>query len=392
MSRRRLTTIGILIGLGAAGTAVAGGLWLDVNTTTPNGYEIGTASSLLVDTGGGVFEEAWLALNGNNAIITSPGDLDLGLLSLYDQDDMVGPYFTFDEGELELRRDQNWVVRATELSEYSTLSFRTPGHQMWFVSNDTGSSSFQNKAFQWKASGLSNGHTLMDLWAGSAGWGTVHIAGSLYENESFDLAEGFWKGDRPIGAGDVVRIDPAAPNAVRLAEQAADPTVVGVVSTGPGIVMGGGAFSVRRLAEIWGEEVAAAFERERDVLWALALERHPELLERTAELQTFDGFLWARLGGGSRPATEKTEELARLRADYDERCFAERFARVALAGRVPVKVDAGQGGIRIGDLLMSSANPGHAMRADGTLGTIIGKALQPLETGQGVIMMQVMLR
>lgn len=407
MPRRTLTTIAILIGLGAATAALAGGLWIYVNRTTPNGYDIGTTSSLLVDTGGGVNEEAWLALNQNNAIITSPGDLDLGLLSLYDQDSMSEPHYTFDEGELELRRDQNWVVRATDLSSSSTLSFRTPGHQMWFVSNDTGGSAFQTRAFQWKASGLTNGDTLMDLWGGSAGWGTVHIAGSLYENESFDLAEAFWKGgDQPIGAGDVVRIDPEVPDAVRLAEQAAEPTVVGVVSTEPGIVMGGGAFSGQQLAKIWGEEYAAVFERERNALNALALEKRPDLLERAAELHSFDGFLWARFGGSSGQATEKAEDLARLRAEYEDDCFQltqdiesielglffeERFVRVALAGRVPVKVDATYDEIRVGDLLMSSPTPGHAMRANGTLGTIIGKALQPLETGQGVIMMQVML-
>jgi hypothetical protein len=61
-------------------------------------------------------------------------------------------------------------------------------------------------------------------------------------------------------------------------------------------------------------------------------------------------------------------------------------AMLALAGRVPCKVDARYGPVRRGDLLTSSPTPGHAMRAtDPKVGTIIGKALQTLEDGTGVI-------
>jgi hypothetical protein len=49
----------------------------------------------------------------------------------------------------------------------------------------------------------------------------------LSQNASFDLAEAFWKSDLAIEAGDVVRIDPASPNAVILAREANDPAVVG---------------------------------------------------------------------------------------------------------------------------------------------------------------------
>lgn len=67
---------------------------------------------------------------------------------------------------------------------------------------------------------------------------------------------------------------------------------------------------------------------------------------------------------------------------------------LALAGRVPVKVCAAGGAIRPGDLLVSSAIPGRAMRAPANPapGTILGKALGRLERGQGVIDMLVMLR
>jgi hypothetical protein len=50
------------------------------------------------------------------------------------------------------------------------------------------------------------------------------------------------------------------------------------------------------------------------------------------------------------------------------------------------KVDATEAPIEVGDLLTSSKNPGHAKKAtDPKLGTIIGKALEPLEKGTGYI-------
>ena len=68
-------------------------------------------------------------------------------------------------------------------------------------------------------------------------------------------------------------------------------------------------------------------------------------------------------------------------------------APVAFSGVVVCKVDAGYGEIRVGDLLTASATPGHAKRADDPqLGTILGKALEPLDDGIGSIRVLVMLR
>ena len=68
--------------------------------------------------------------------------------------------------------------------------------------------------------------------------------------------------------------------------------------------------------------------------------------------------------------------------------------QLALAGRVPVKVSAENGAIRPGDLLVASSTPGHAMRAPANPapGTVIGKALDNLDSGTGIIKMLVMLR
>jgi len=66
---------------------------------------------------------------------------------------------------------------------------------------------------------------------------------------------------------------------------------------------------------------------------------------------------------------------------------------VATSGIVPCKVDAGFGPIRRGDLLVASPNPGHAMRAvESTPGTVLGKALEPMASGTGLIRVLVMLR
>ena len=68
---------------------------------------------------------------------------------------------------------------------------------------------------------------------------------------------------------------------------------------------------------------------------------------------------------------------------------------LALVGRVPVKADAGYGAIRVGDLLTTSATPGHAMRCADRLqcvGAIVGKALEPLDGGTGVILALVTLQ
>ena len=61
---------------------------------------------------------------------------------------------------------------------------------------------------------------------------------------------------------------------------------------------------------------------------------------------------------------------------------------IALMSKVFCKVDAEFGAIEIGDLLTTSPTPGHAMKvgdATQALGTIIGKALKPLNSGQGLV-------
>ena len=75
--------------------------------------------------------------------------------------------------------------------------------------------------------------------------------------------------------------------------------------------------------------------------------------------------------------------------------------QVATTGRVRVKVDASHGPVRIGDLLVTGDRPGMAMKSvpvevSGITmhrpGTIIGKALEPLDRGEGEILVLLSLQ
>ena len=68
---------------------------------------------------------------------------------------------------------------------------------------------------------------------------------------------------------------------------------------------------------------------------------------------------------------------------------------IALAGRAPVKATTENGPINKGDLLTTSSIPGHAMKCDDRLkciGAIVGKALEPLDSGTGKVMALVTLQ
>ena len=79
----------------------------------------------------------------------------------------------------------------------------------------------------------------------------------------------------------------------------------------------------------------------------------------------------------------------------------EGKVKVATTGRVKVKVDATRAPVRAGDLLVTSDVPGVAMKSEPVSfagvsmhrpGTIIGKALEPLEKGTGEILVLLSLQ
>jgi hypothetical protein len=74
---------------------------------------------------------------------------------------------------------------------------------------------------------------------------------------------------------------------------------------------------------------------------------------------------------------------------------------VATTGRVTVMVNASRGPINVGDLLVTSDIPGFAMKSQpiniGGVqlhrpGTLVGKALEPLKTGKGKILVLLSLQ
>jgi hypothetical protein len=76
-------------------------------------------------------------------------------------------------------------------------------------------------------------------------------------------------------------------------------------------------------------------------------------------------------------------------------------AKIATTGRVKVRVDASKQPIRMGDLLVTSDRPGMAMKSEpldlGGVkihrpGTLIGKALEPLPSGEGEILVLLSLQ
>lgn len=76
-------------------------------------------------------------------------------------------------------------------------------------------------------------------------------------------------------------------------------------------------------------------------------------------------------------------------------------AQIATTGRVRVRVDATQRPVRIGDILVTSSKPGMAMvsepmdfngRKFHQPGTILGKALEPLASGEGDVLVLLSLQ
>lgn len=83
-------------------------------------------------------------------------------------------------------------------------------------------------------------------------------------------------------------------------------------------------------------------------------------------------------------STRKVDEVA-----------AKEEVPLAVVGIVPCKVTAENGAIQVGDLLVTSSTPGHAMKGtDRTklVGAVVGKALEPLQHGEGVIQVVVTLQ
>ena len=114
-------------------------------------------------------------------------------------------------------------------------------------------------------------------------------------------------------------------------------------------------------------------------------------------------------------STEDTNHVVPSRTAYDTKVAgvvssspglilgegSKEKSKVATSGRVKVKVDATHHAVGIGDLLVTSDDPGYAMYSEPVEiagvrmhrpGTIIGKALEPLAGGKGEILVLLTLQ
>lgn len=127
-------------------------------------------------------------------------------------------------------------------------------------------------------------------------------------------------------------------------------------------------------------------------------------LEATIEAEPGDVMVLNNEGGlepSSQPYDKRVAGVISGAGAYRPGLILGRFAPsdarapVALIGKVYCKVDAQYGRVSVGDLLTTSATPGHAMKASDPLqafGAVIGKALRPLESGQALIPILVALQ
>jgi hypothetical protein len=159
--------------------------------------------------------------------------------------------------------------------------------------------------------------------------------------ELVEVASGYTS----VEPGDVLVINPNRPNTVVKSSESHSALVAGVYSTKPGVLASN---------HDW-DQVS---------------------LEATAAMNRLD----------AEDIEAKAYPIAELAATLDE-------VPLAVVGIVPCKVSAENGPIRPGDLLVTSSTPGHAMR-DGNpkAGTILGKALESLSSGTGIVQTLVTLQ
>jgi len=169
--------------------------------------------------------------------------------------------------------------------------------------------------------------------------GNVLADGSFYGQNflagSADIAE--WVSvSESVQPGDVLELDPDNPGCYRKSRGPFSTLVAGVVSTDPGFILG-------------------------------------------SSSPTLDSGPWT--------------DYSRFPTD-DSRLATEDSALLALIGIVPVKVTDEGGPIQPGDLLVASSVPGYAMRWDSNLEhatcAFVGKALEGLENGEGIIQVLLM--
>lgn len=388
--------------------------------TDPESGQISNSGDLYVElsleVGDELHLEKFLFMNRD---VTNPSSADQ-FIFFADDADQDDEHFGWDDSgdafemtnNLRLRNPDSPVVRVqAEVEGELQLLSEVPRMVFLIDSDSDDPATMIDHTYTWSNNSLAGSQRAMTLVSVTGNVGNLNIAGTLSENTNFDLAESFWMTE-PVRPGTLVAVDPERPDAVVAADSSGSGRLIGVVSTSPGIVMGGGAFSVEALREIWGDEVAEVYEAERPEIEAEILATNEVLRhegENVSSVHTYAAALEERhyrepptlREGQDPPKFEASDEgiyrawenaresYATQLGDVVMRTFFERhFANVALAGRVPVEVDTSYGPIQPGDALTIGDRPGIARRATGPRATV-GTALQSLESGDGQIMMLV---
>lgn len=232
---------------------------------------------------------------------------------------------------------------------------------------------------------------------------------TTFDANQFDIAEYYPTRDESIEAGDVVAIagesDEGATYSVAKADTDKNTAILGVISTKPGFSMGGGSFRSEFCSAVTAGGDAEQTATEELVRSHLRDVAEAELGEsgttsedtalvsaaaaRGAALASRVDQLWESYSNGDQSVLSDTE-LSTI-ADKITSCKSVKQVPVALAGRVPVKVDLAGGAIKAGDLLTASpTQAGKAIKAT-KAGFVIGRALEAADGDDTTVMTYVFI-
>ncbi|HRN70954.1 MAG TPA: hypothetical protein PLS49_07285, partial [Candidatus Woesebacteria bacterium] len=206
-------------------------------------------------------------------------------------------------------------------------------------------------------------------------------ANAAVTGNAFDLAEKYPTMNTELEAGDIVVVADASSTegANYLVDKSNNENkdkVLGVVSTKPGFILGGGSFYSDFCADVQAGGTRADQAIAKAVKAAKA--------EAGIFSEQFDSTV--ATGEASLSISEQNALEATVH-DKVAACRATRQIPVALSGRVPVKVDVSKGDIKAGDLLaVSTKEPGKATKATEN-GWVIGRALEDSKTNKETVMM-----
>jgi hypothetical protein len=225
---------------------------------------------------------------------------------------------------------------------------------------------------------------------------------TTFNANAFDLAEYYPTKDTTVEAGDVVSIAPknesdaAATDSPYLVEKSSPDSVgqvIGVVSTKPGFALGGGSFRSEMCTEVLQGS-------EEDV--------RQKLIERELGIMSSDTTTTAssNVAGSASSSAQLTSNSAASNSsklkysktdlsdaqlstieDKIQTCKAISSVPIALAGRVPVKVDPALAKqIKAGDLLTASTTKAGTAKKATEAGWVLGRALEDYTEGNDTVM------